>query len=79
MKLLNDRVLIKELKTENKTSSGIILQNNDAEKIYEVVSVGAKCQKLEIGDKIKLHEHSHKVQFDDYYFINQQKDIKVYL
>lgn len=79
MILLSDRVLIKEQKTENKTESGIILQNNELNKVYEVMCVGIRCKGLRVGDKIRLFEHVDMIPFEDCYFIHQKMDIKTYL
>lgn len=79
MKPIKDRVLIKEIKTETITKSGLILPDNVKDKEYEVIEVGCKCKALKKGDKIVLHEHVKKLPYEDFYFINESTDIKVVL
>jgi len=79
MKLLHDKVLIKELKTEQKTSSGLILPESATEKEYEVLDVGNRCKALKKGDRIRLYEHAKKDAYEGNYFIRESFGIKVIL
>lgn len=79
MRLLHNLVYIKELKTEQKTSSGIIIAQSAAEKEYEVLQIGEKCKAVKVGDKIRLYDQVGKTDFNEGYLINEDKGIKVIL
>ena len=81
MKLLNDLVLIEEIKktTEKKLASGLIIPTEATEKEYEVKSIGVKCKALKIGDKIRLYEHTSLLPFNDGFLFNEAKGLKVIL
>lgn len=81
MKLLNDLVLIKEIKaiTERTTLSGLVIPVVAEEKEYEVLQIGNKCKALCVGDKLRLHEHVNKIPLNEHYLVRESLDIKVIL
>ena len=87
LKPLADRVIIKQLKAEEKTKSGIILTSAAQEKpqMYEVVEVGPGgivdgnevVMTVSAGDKVLVGKYSgSKIKLDDVeYTIVRQSDI----
>jgi co-chaperonin GroES (HSP10) len=78
MRLLGDRIFIKEIKTPPNPNKLIILPKNDNEKNYEVLAVGRKCR-LQVGKVIRLYEHTDLIEFDGGYFMNESLGIKAIL
>ena len=78
MRLLGDRIFIKEIKDAPNLSKLIILPKNDNEKKYKVLAVGQKC-KLQVGKVIRLYEHTDLVEYEDGYFMNESIGIKAIL
>lgn len=86
LKPLGDRVLLKKIKQETKTVSGIIISsNNNVKNLYEVVDFGfgekieeLKKQGLNIKDKVLFNNISN-VEFDDFgniFIIVKAEDIE---
>ena len=80
MTLMNDLVLIEEIKTPTETKiNGLIIPNASKEKEYEVKQLGIKCKALNVGDKIHLHEHTSLLPFNDGFLFNEAIGIKAIL
>lgn len=86
LKPLGDRVLLKKIKQETKTVSGIIISsNNNVKNLYEVVDFGVgekieelKKQGLNIKDKVLFNNISN-IEFDDFgniFIIVKAEDIE---
>lgn len=60
MKLLRNLVLVKPIKEENKTASGLIIPGGKAENqnIGEVLIIGPKVEVVSVGDKVKYFPHT---------------------
>lgn len=66
IKLLSDRILVKPIKAEQKTSFGIILPEHQQNKdLGVVVSVGPKVEVIKVGDKIQKFTQVHGVPYDE--------------
>jgi len=82
IKLLSDRILVKPIKAEQRTSFGIILpehqQNND---LGVVVSVGPKVKEIKIGDKIQKYKQVHGVPYneegEDYIILREGSEVEL--
>ncbi|MDO6737077.1 co-chaperone GroES [Wenyingzhuangia sp. 2_MG-2023] len=60
MQLLRNLILVKPIKEENKTASGLIIPEGKAEKqnVGEVLLTGPKAEIVKVGDKVKHHPHT---------------------
>jgi co-chaperonin GroES (HSP10) len=60
MKLLHDNILAEIIKFDNKTASGIILDDKAVLNKYEakVIAIGNKVEHVKIGDTIRYNANS---------------------
>lgn len=67
-------VLVVEIKQDNTTSSGIILEGNDNTKLGKVINVGPDVKNITEGDKIVLiwgKGHALRMPGQQYAMINE--------
>lgn len=82
LKPLNNNVILKKAKAENKTASGIVLTSIKEEKNQAVVvAVGSKCdEQLKEGMKVIYKEYSttsFKADEDEYLIISDENILAI--
>lgn len=82
MKPLKDRVVLKQIAAEEKTSSGIILPDEAKEKpeIAEVISVGKEVKEVKPKDKVVYSKYSGteiKYKGTDYLIVKEEDILAV--
>lgn len=82
LKPLNNNVILKKAKAENKTASGIVLTSVKEEKNQAVVvAVGSKCdEQLKEGMKVIYKEYSttsFKADEDEYLIISDENILAI--
>ena len=82
MKAVNNYIIIKGIKEENKTDSGFIMKDDKAEFRYlkgEVVSIGEKTEAIKCCDVIHYDRNAgHEIIFDNKpYIVIKQQDVVI--
>lgn len=82
MKPLKDRVVLKQIAAEEKTSSGIILPDEAKEKpeIAEVISVGKEVKEVKPKDKVVYSKYAGteiKYKGTDYLIVKEEDILAV--
>jgi chaperonin GroES len=79
MKLLQNRILVKPIKGEQVTTSGIILPASAKNKnTGKVLFTGLKVEVVEVGQVVKYHEHSgveYTHNGEECLFLNEYPDV----
>jgi len=81
MRAVNNYIIIKGIKEEQKTDSGFIIQDNTEFRYLkgQVISVGERTEAIKLDDIVYYDRHAgHEVIFDDNtYIVIKQQDIVI--
>ena len=81
MRAVNNYIIIKGIKEEQKTDSGFIIQDNTEFRYLkgQVISVGERTEAITLDDIVYYDRHAgHEVIFDDNtYIVIKQQDVVI--
>jgi len=80
---IGDKLVVKPIKEEEKTKSGIILPESatkETPNMGEVVAVGELSENIKVGDRVLFSEYGYdkvELEEEEYYIMKEEKVLAV--